>query len=146
MTEKLIPEVIMDKTAGTIEYIMTDEPVVYFRMDNTLEIIRSIRNKAIVGVRLSASVEHAEPVAAEEQTGKAGDGGDDAMDALDMLKWFRKRGWMVAVHNDYRQHNRLQTFWLLTHSDGRWVKGEGVSDALALAEAMDSLAALGVQS
>lgn len=73
---------------------------------------------------------------------KAGDQGDDAMNATDMLDWFRRNGWMVAVHNDYRQHGRLNTFWLLTRSDGRWVKGEGVSDALALQSAMESADAI----
>jgi hypothetical protein len=62
--------------------------------------------------------------------------GDDAMDDLDMLALLRKQGWRVAVHNDYRQHGMDCTFWLLTHPSGRWVKGEGVSDALALDQAL----------
>lgn len=73
---------------------------------------------------------------AETEDGKAGDRGDDAMDAAEMIAWFRANGWMVAVHNDYRQHGRFNTFWLLTHPNGRWVKGEGASDALALYSAM----------
>lgn len=43
----------------------------------------------------------------------------------------RALGWMVAVHNDYRQLGETHTFWLFT-KDGRAVKGEGMSDAEAL--------------
>ena len=43
----------------------------------------------------------------------------------------RKQGWCVAVHNDYRLHGRLFTFWLFTKGD-RCVKGEGSDDAEAL--------------
>jgi hypothetical protein len=50
------------------------------------------------------------------------------------LAVFRAMGWTVAVHNDYRQHGRLMTFWLLTHAEsGRFAKGEGYTDAEALA-------------
>lgn len=45
---------------------------------------------------------------------------------------FRAAGWSVAVHNDYRQFGAPYTFWLLTHPDGRWLKGEGASDTEAL--------------
>jgi hypothetical protein len=75
--------------------------------------------------------------AGDEDCGKAGDQGDDAMDALQMLARLRSEGWRVAVHNDYRQHGQDCTFWLLTHPTGRWVKGEGVSDGLALDQAMN---------
>ena len=44
----------------------------------------------------------------------------------------RKLGWIVAVHNDYRYHGVDFTFWLLTEPGGRWLKGEGTSDAAAL--------------
>jgi len=44
----------------------------------------------------------------------------------------RADGWSVAVHNDYRIDGRACTFWLLTHPDGRYVKGEGSTDAEAL--------------
>lgn len=53
---------------------------------------------------------------------------------LATLNWLRSRGWMVAVHNDYRQDGRDHTFWLFTHPSGRWVKGEGDTDELALAQ------------
>lgn len=43
----------------------------------------------------------------------------------------RDAGWLVAVHNDYRQSNQFHTFWLFTKGD-RCVKGEGRSDAEAL--------------
>jgi hypothetical protein len=50
-----------------------------------------------------------------------------------VLARLRDSGWSVAVHNDYRQmpHGRY-TFWLLTHANGRWVKGEGMTDLIAL--------------
>ena len=54
---------------------------------------------------------------------------------IDRLLDLRRAGWSVAVHNDYRQDDAPMTFWLLTHPDGRWVKGEGLSDAYALEQA-----------
>lgn len=45
----------------------------------------------------------------------------------------RAAGWSVAVHNDYRLNGEPHTFWLFTHPDGRWIKGEGRTDAEALA-------------
>ena len=47
----------------------------------------------------------------------------------------RAAGWMVAVHNDYRQHGRLLTFWLFVRN-GIAVKGEGYTDAEALAQVL----------
>jgi hypothetical protein len=43
----------------------------------------------------------------------------------------RSQGWMVAVHNDYRQDGKLYTFWLFTKGE-RAVKGEGLTDKEAL--------------
>jgi len=43
----------------------------------------------------------------------------------------RARGWVVAVHNDYRLHGELHTFWLFTKGD-HCAKGEGLSDDEAL--------------
>ncbi len=48
------------------------------------------------------------------------------------LSDIREAGWSVAVHNDYRQGGEMHTFWLFTHPCGRWVKGEGRTDAEAL--------------
>lgn len=45
-----------------------------------------------------------------------------------MLRILREAGWMVAVHNDYRQDGKLQTFWLFTHPSGKWLKGEAERD------------------
>lgn len=45
----------------------------------------------------------------------------------------RALGWAVAVHNDYRLNGEAHTFWLLT-KDGRAIKGEGRTDAEALAQ------------
>ena len=50
----------------------------------------------------------------------------------DVLNRLRSAGWTVAVHNDYRIGSRLFTFWLFTHPDGRYFKGEGASDIEAL--------------
>lgn len=58
---------------------------------------------------------------------------------IDQLDWLRRNGWTVAVHNDYRIDGVPMTFWLLTHPDGRWVKGEGRNDAQALQAARDSM-------
>lgn len=54
----------------------------------------------------------------------------------------RDGGWMVAVHNDYRQDGKLRTFWLFVR-DGRAVKGEGDTDAEALEAVLDILVAEG---
>jgi hypothetical protein len=54
----------------------------------------------------------------------------------------REAGWMVAVHNDYRQAGVLYTFWLFA-KDGRCVKGEGRTDAEALDQVRDGIAKLG---
>ena len=43
----------------------------------------------------------------------------------------RIRGWMVAVHNDYKLRGRFYTFWLFTKGDV-CVKGEGSTDTIAL--------------
>lgn len=44
----------------------------------------------------------------------------------------RKKGFTVAVHNDYRMSGTAHTFWLLTHSEGSYIKGEGTTDLEAL--------------
>lgn len=54
----------------------------------------------------------------------------------EMLGNLRAAGWSVAVHNDYRQSGKPMTFWLFTHSDGRWLKGEAMSDSQAVMEVM----------
>lgn len=43
----------------------------------------------------------------------------------------RAAGWMVAVHNDYRQDGKRYTFWLFTKGE-RAVQGEGETDEEAL--------------
>lgn len=52
------------------------------------------------------------------------------------LKSMREAGWSVAVHNDYKLEGSSMTFWLFTHGNGRWVKGEGPTDVEALEQAM----------
>lgn len=51
------------------------------------------------------------------------------MKILDQIRSF---GWDVAVHNDYKLDGEQYTFWLFTHPDGSWVKGEGKTDNEAL--------------
>lgn len=48
------------------------------------------------------------------------------------LEILRSQGWAVAVHNDYKQGGKAHTFWLFTHPEGIWIKGEGESDEQAL--------------
>jgi len=56
----------------------------------------------------------------------------------ELLSDIRDRGWMVAVHNDYRQHGELNTFWLFTK--GYWsVKGEDRTDRMALMKVLDEI-------
>lgn len=52
---------------------------------------------------------------------------------------FRRIGYSVAVHNDYRLDGEAHTFWLLTHPEGHWLKGEGRTDAEALDAIRSSL-------
>ena len=63
---------------------------------------------------------------------------DDAS-LLDMLAFLRAAGWMVGVHNDYRQDGKLHTFWLFTHRSGEYIKGEGLSDEEAVRMAFRSM-------
>ncbi len=56
------------------------------------------------------------------------------------LAALRARGWRVAVHNDYQLGGEFHTFWLFTHENGRWIKGEGQSDAEALSRACEDAA------
>jgi hypothetical protein len=49
-----------------------------------------------------------------------------------LLRAMRGRGWRVAVHNDYSMGGEAYTFWLFTHPNGSYVKGEGKSDLEAL--------------
>lgn len=58
------------------------------------------------------------------------------------LARLRAAGWSVAVHNDYRLNGVPATFWLFTHPNGRWIKGEGESDDAALCEAESQSRAL----
>lgn len=53
-------------------------------------------------------------------------------DEIEYLKNFRSFGWVVAIHNDYRQNGEAHTFWLFTHPNGRYIKGEGKTDLDAL--------------
>jgi hypothetical protein len=53
----------------------------------------------------------------------------------EMLLIFRQQGWRVAVHNDYQQDGKAWTFYLFTHSNGFWCKGEADNDLQALKNA-----------
>lgn len=58
--------------------------------------------------------------------------GDGLREAL------KKAGWSVAVHNDYRLDGKSHTFWLFTHPNGRWAKGEGETDEEALRQVTEA--------
>jgi len=51
------------------------------------------------------------------------------------LAELRQRGWVVAVHNDYKLQGNLHTFWLFTKG-AYCAKGEGQSDEEALAQVL----------
>lgn len=71
------------------------------------------------------------------------------MSVGDLLSSIRRRGWTVAVHNDYKLNGVTMTFWLFTKAadgsllagvaDGFFVKGEGETDFLALVEIAQKL-------
>lgn len=77
--------------------------------------------------------------AENEKLRRALEGGQ--VTALGGLARLRGNGWMVAVHNDYRLNGETFTFWLFTHPDGRWIKGEGRTDEQALEQANAALTA-----
>lgn len=61
-------------------------------------------------------------------------------DATSLLNSIRKVGWRVAIHNDYHLRGWDMTFYLLTNPDtGRFVKGEGRSDAAALIQVAEQV-------
>ena len=52
----------------------------------------------------------------------------------------RALGWTLAVHNDYSVEGSSLTFWLFTDpKTGRFLKGEGYSDAAALNRVREAL-------
>ena len=55
------------------------------------------------------------------------------------IDYLRSLGWMVAVHNDYKQNGEFHTFWLLTYPDGKYLKGEGKTDEEALEQIVEEL-------
>ena len=57
------------------------------------------------------------------------------------LDALRARGWVVAVHNDYKLAGKQHTFWLFTKGD-RCAKGEGRTDEEALAHVDLAVAAV----
>ena len=58
---------------------------------------------------------------------------------MQILDELRARGWTVAIHNDYRIGHDPRTFWLLTHPNGRWVKGEAETDEKAIRHCRDQI-------
>ena len=58
---------------------------------------------------------------------------------MQILDELRERGWSVAIHNDYRINREPRTFLLLTHSNGRWVKGEATTDEGAIRQCRDQI-------
>jgi len=57
------------------------------------------------------------------------------------LAALRADGWSVAVHNDYRLNGEPHTFWLFTHPNGTWLKGEGRTDEEAVTAILAKLSA-----
>lgn len=57
---------------------------------------------------------------------------------MSKLSEFRRLGWIVAVHNDYKQEGFLHTFWLFTKGN-RAAKGEGRSDEEALIQVENAI-------
>lgn len=56
------------------------------------------------------------------------------------LAYLRAEGWRVAAHNDYALDGQFMTFWLFTNpQNGRFVKGEGKTDAEALTYCEESI-------
>jgi hypothetical protein len=70
----------------------------------------------------------------KESRDRVPDTSELSLQAFAVLGRLRDAGWVVAVHNDYRQGGTLHTFWLFTKGD-RCAKGEGRSDAEALSAA-----------
>lgn len=68
----------------------------------------------------------------------------EEMATMVTLRRLRNMGWRVAVHNDYNQGGEFHTFWLFTHTSGRFVKGEGKSDHEAVSRAATQAFALGM--
>lgn len=63
---------------------------------------------------------------------------------VEKLRYLRSLGWAVAVHNDYKMKGTAMTFWLFTHASGRFIKGEGATDDVALDECLKQLSPSGV--
>ena len=57
------------------------------------------------------------------------------------LKTIRDKGWVVGIHNDYKLKGKFYTFWLFTHPNGNYVKGEAETDEKALDEVLTKLKA-----
>lgn len=106
---------------GQLMAALADEAVRSLR--NAIRLIEETRSDAEAADRTIAT--QAERIAVLEQSSP-----DD----------LRAAGWTVAVHNDYRQGDLPHTFWLLT-KDGRAVKGEGLSDQMALDDIRTALSA-----
>jgi hypothetical protein len=59
--------------------------------------------------------------------------------ALIQLDSIRKKGWVVAIHNDYKVNGMPYTFWLFTKDPNLAVKGEGINDNVALSIVMTEI-------
>lgn len=106
-------------------------------MTTVAEEVKDLVNRlASVGLRGgtdvgTAIVRVARAVAREEIGSREDPEALDAFQAFVLLQRLRAAGWMVAVHNDYRQDGQVFTFWLFTKG-GSALKGEGPSDLAAL--------------
>jgi hypothetical protein len=95
------------------------------------ELVRDLRNMDLAGL--------------DDQTRKAADMLEaDARREValaEALAALRADGWSVAVHNDYRLNGEPHTFWLFTHPNGTWLKGEGRTDEEAVTAILAKLSA-----
>jgi len=60
----------------------------------------------------------------------------------EILRRIRSLGWMVGAHNDYRINGKYMTYWMFTHSEGIYVKGEAETDESALTECLEKVLGL----
>ncbi len=56
----------------------------------------------------------------------------------ELLGRLRSLGWTLRLHEDVRREGRRMTAYLWTHSDGRWLAGEGETDRAALLQILDA--------
>lgn len=96
--------------------------------------VSRIFNASFAGTKGDITNDHRNFVGALEVLGliqfQPSDSG--ALKAEDVLLNMRRCGWRVGAHNDYTVNGKQMTFWLMTHVNGYYVKGEAPTDLEAL--------------